>query len=463
MTMDPSIYTESWRDEERMNFLFSAFPANHSVNPHHWDSKMSFWSQLIKDMAADNGYAYVSWENLFSQLTHKGRTPLGLQVIFEEMLADGTLVSTVDYTYDIHAGESWVGWGLNWCVKKPVSWMADKVLSPIKTRSGRSVKQGQYILPSTLQAKCNTVREKFYTAQTENHTDFFEGLNVVSYSNLRKLTEDFLKDEESLDLVLATLRKNRVVEIRTLCPERKNGVSGDAHEGSDEKYVKFAKRNEKKVLPFSEVDVGIVRLQQTKAHLEQKIDKASVEITECTNKARECLKKQQKTTAKNALRKRKRLQLGLEKQEQALNNVEQLLENIHQCKTDKMVLDTYRAGVAAYKDLTSSAGLTEAAVLDTMDDVANVMDEHADISTALGGKIGNDSDEDIANLESELASLLEADAGVENGVDALSDELQSLTVNSDALNLPDVPQHSPKRATANAAVAPPVKMPPMAS
>ncbi|XP_077976423.1 charged multivesicular body protein 7-like [Styela clava] len=437
----PSEFTDCWGDDERMNFLFSAFPADRSVNPHHWDNKMAFWKKLIQDMSAKLPYGYVSWDNLFNNLTRQGKRPLGLQTVFDDMIQNGEIVPTAQYTHDIHANQSWVGWGLNWCVKKPASWMADKVLSPIKTRSGRDLKKGQFVIVSALEHKCNEVMAKFhqYASKNEHNHEF---LNVVSYLQLQDITKTILCDTESLDLTLATLKNKGIVEIKS----KHELISEQAAENNhnvalSEKYIKFAKPGNKKVIPFSDVDIGILQLCETRTHLQQTINNTCQEMESCTQKAKELLKNKQRTMALGALRKKKRLEISLSNKEQNLNNIEELLESLNQCKTDKLLMDTYKSAVAAHKK--ASKGLSLDVVQSTMDDVANVLDNQSEVSEIISTPVSceNTSDDD---LETELAALINGPKDT-IGLEDICNKMTTVTLEPGIVDLPIPPTHSPGR------------------
>lgn len=424
-----------------MNFLFSAFPAVRSVNPHHWDSKMFFWTKLITDMCTHSDHSYMTWDNILSKLARGGRTPLGLQTVFKEMTERGEIIATATYLRDIQANETWVGWGFNWCVKKPVTWVADKVLSPIKTRQiSKDMKNGRFIVLTALQKKCSLITEKFHEFYSSEGLanglgSDLSALSMISYSKLREITSDILKDQDSLDLVLATLRKNKVIEVCTIGDSGLDDSNGGTDHPIKEKYIKFARCTENKVSPVSEADVGIVQLHRTLEYLEKCNQASFKEMEECKEKARLYIKSKRQILAKSMLRKRKRLEISLIKRQQTSINIEQLLESLNQCKTDKMILDTYRSGVAAYKDISRSNNMSAESVQETMDDVASVLDEHSDIQSALSSSISPDADSDMSLLEAEFDALMKVD-----GDDHKDDKMFS------EINLPSVPDHTPKSA-----------------
>lgn len=194
-------------------------------------------------------------------------------------------------------------------------------------------------------------------------------------------------------------------------------------------------------MPFTEVEIGVIHLIGTRKIVEVEIEELSKEISQCTNTAKQLHKNGLKSKAVNAMRKRKRLTAKVEKKEATLTNIEQLLDNIHQCKTDKMVLETYHAGIAAYKDI--SKGLSDSTVQDTMNDLSSVFDLHSDLSEAMSTNFCDDVELDLSDLEAELSALTNSKNLDGNDVDDLCNELGSISINKQNLNLPDVPAHAP--------------------
>ena len=47
MDIERERYTLSESDNDRINFLYSAFPKEKTLNPKHWDSKIQFWIDEI--------------------------------------------------------------------------------------------------------------------------------------------------------------------------------------------------------------------------------------------------------------------------------------------------------------------------------------------------------------------------------------------------------------------------------
>ena len=114
-----SLWPDEWFDEDRMNFMFSAFPSDRTVNPKHWDSKLQFWTKLILDKCKSCDKMYTDRNTLREIFCRNGTLPLGLDVVLTEMLNSGKLQRIEDFKGG--ADNGWVSWTYG-LVKKSVSW-----------------------------------------------------------------------------------------------------------------------------------------------------------------------------------------------------------------------------------------------------------------------------------------------------------------------------------------------------
>ena len=114
-----SFYPAEWYDDDRMNFMFSAFPSDRTVNPKHWDSKLEFWTKIILDSCKSCGKIYTNRNILREIFNRKGTIPLGLDVVLKEMLYSGKLQRIEDFRNGVDNG--WIRWTYG-LVRKSVSW-----------------------------------------------------------------------------------------------------------------------------------------------------------------------------------------------------------------------------------------------------------------------------------------------------------------------------------------------------
>ncbi|CAK8688570.1 unnamed protein product [Clavelina lepadiformis] len=400
---EPRELTDVWNDDERMDFLFSEFPASYEANPENWNAKLHFWTKLITEMFNNSSRVFMDFETVSSWTTRNGRKPLGLRIVWEHMIKQKIITQATEYVGEITRNSSWMGWGVNMFVRKPTIWAAGKMLSPLKSLSPirslktKAITNEPYICVESLQKKCNDLLKLMQTADGND----LDNLNVISFSDLLNQVKDFVFDEKELNLMLLTLEYEKKVAVFTNEVERSREDS--TTKISVGKYVKFVKQSEVKVSTVNETDLGVVKLKETKSSLESQIEKAYQEENTLLQCAREHLRKGQRISAKNALRQKQRLYTALKKREVSLDNIHQLLERIHQCKTDKMIMEAYKAGMAAYNEVKTS-GLTIGAVDDTMQELNEMLEDFDDISLTLSQPVNeNGTDEE---LEEELNALL---------------------------------------------------------
>ena len=114
-----------WNDDDRMNFMFSAFSESREVNPKHWDSKLHFWSKAILESCKYHGDIHIDLMTLKRRFARNGLTPLGLSVVLREMLQQGNLERKQDFLSC--SKEGWMSWfyGL---AKSSFWWSARTVL-----------------------------------------------------------------------------------------------------------------------------------------------------------------------------------------------------------------------------------------------------------------------------------------------------------------------------------------------
>ena len=113
-----------WQDDNRMNFMFSAFPDNRNVNPKHWDSKLLFWASAIVELCDSLDELCFDIKVLKSRFRRKGVTPLGLNTVLNEMLNNGEIVRTSDFLDSVY--DTWSEWSYG-MAKKSLWWTVGKV------------------------------------------------------------------------------------------------------------------------------------------------------------------------------------------------------------------------------------------------------------------------------------------------------------------------------------------------
>lgn len=98
-----------WDDDDRMNFMFSAFAESREVNPKHWDSKLHFWNKAILENCKCHRDVCIDLATLKRRFSRNGVIPLGLSTVIKDMLQRGRLERKVDFLHNC-GGEGWLSW-----------------------------------------------------------------------------------------------------------------------------------------------------------------------------------------------------------------------------------------------------------------------------------------------------------------------------------------------------------------
>lgn len=131
--LGPDFFPACWQDDERMANLFAPFRAK-SVNPVNWESKMTFWKNLIKEYCVAKGSALVSIQELRNSLQRNGHKPHCLDTVVDHLLNEGVAQRKEQFMQPPQ--HSWSGWAMHKLVKAPLQWGFDRVKERIVTTNG---------------------------------------------------------------------------------------------------------------------------------------------------------------------------------------------------------------------------------------------------------------------------------------------------------------------------------------
>jgi hypothetical protein len=78
----PENIITDWNDDLKMRAMFSSLPPSRDINPTVYDSKITYWSNVLNTIAThraiNHSQLVLNPKKLQSYLTRKGCTPLGL-------------------------------------------------------------------------------------------------------------------------------------------------------------------------------------------------------------------------------------------------------------------------------------------------------------------------------------------------------------------------------------------------
>ncbi|CAG12557.1 unnamed protein product, partial [Tetraodon nigroviridis] len=371
--------TPEWSDDERMEFLFSAFKENRDVNPTDWDSKMDFWTALVPRSCRQRGSVYVSVQELNAAFRRKGKSPLGLATVLQAMarypraaarrrLAAprpnrvtcarcGKIQKESEFAASVDCG--WLSWGVGLLLVRPLRWTLSTLLG-----GGRLPPEEPYLVVDLVKP-------------------------VLALAELHGLCAGVCADESTLCVALLQLQRDKQA---TVCLQ------------DGEKVVKFCQRGQERVSPVSDVDVGIYQLQRSEKLLLERAQRLEAEAQRGREEAKELLREGKKAQALRCLRGCKRVEKRAENLQAKLESISGILDRIAQSQSDKMVVQAYQAGVAALR--LSLKDVTVEGAENLVDQIQELCDTQEGVTQTLSGGVAG-AEGDLDELEEELKLLLD--------------------------------------------------------
>ncbi|XP_015111103.1 charged multivesicular body protein 7 isoform X2 [Diachasma alloeum] len=369
---------DAWFNDERMNAMFAEF-RNRSVNPQDWDSKFKFWDSFLVNYLGYNQQCTFSVVQLSTVFRRKGRTPLCLPTVVEELYQKGEIITLDSFLESQNA--TWASWAVNTMVKRPVVWSFSKLKN--------------YFIPNVSNPDLKyihipTIKELSQTILSLSNDEKDQILSVPQIT--RKCSEKTGSKnvtEENVKLALLWLGRSK-----------KGGLGVPHHH---EKWECLLKISPTGVGNLSEAEEGLFKLKENERILLEKIESLEKERNALLVKAKGSLDSGLKEVAKTYIRKKRELDKRIEKHAGTLQNVHTLISSIHDARSNNEVLEAYKKGRDILKGFEKS-GLNEVSVRDTMDDMIEAVGEVHDVQSTLSENLKiNESD---LELEEELNDLL---------------------------------------------------------
>ncbi|KAL3863173.1 hypothetical protein ACJMK2_004941 [Sinanodonta woodiana] len=417
-------YSSDWEDDTKITVLFSPFREK-SLNPKSWEQKLMFWTEMIQNEGRTSGEAILSLKSLPGKFERKGRTPVCLQTVIEEMKRNGKLKKLSDLQQQDSAG--WLSWGFTKLIKQPIKWSFQ--LLPWQN-SGNKEDDDLFVLHEILKEKMDKLIEGHFAAVHCDVTD-----NILEYSELREQHRQLCPSDLEFSLVIQELARSKRVQLYSL--------------GNNTTLVKFTKNaGEKAVDQVSEQDLHILRIKMSHQEVTRQIEKSMKEVKRLTEEAKMHKAKDMIKLALSSLRKRRLVQKRIEKLTGSMELLEDLLSRIRQAHSDEKVLEAVKSGTVTLKAVTGKQSADSVAKF--MDDLAEVTQEQDEIMSEMSFA----SQFDVASqdeLEAELTAILgeeEEEKGEQNmPSDGQAYREDEITAALAELNLPDVPRNSAKPMT----------------
>ena len=88
-------YPSEWADDQVMDVLFSPFRENRYVNPHSWDRKMSFWTDMVRRQCVASKSLVFNARDLPALFERNGRLPACMNNVLEDLVRYSSRQTTV--------------------------------------------------------------------------------------------------------------------------------------------------------------------------------------------------------------------------------------------------------------------------------------------------------------------------------------------------------------------------------
>lgn len=257
------------QDEKRTSVLFAPVRAR-SVNPQDWDSKLTFWKNLIGTYCVRCKVYSFKLDDLKDAFKRNGRSPGCLDVVFEEMVKNGECVP-LDKFFE-SSPDTWSRWAADVLVKKPLLWSYNVLKDKFVTKD----KEVTYVHQKTIEEES----EKFLSSVPNDYKN-----KVINLKELLDIQVYDLSDPNSVKLLLHQLTKNGKAAVKELA------LNTDIEDNGTKAKHLLIKIADKKVQPITNVEIGIHTLEQNEKTLLDNVEELESKIDQLQNEAKEHLKK----------------------------------------------------------------------------------------------------------------------------------------------------------------------------
>jgi len=385
MSIKP-IFPACWDDDERMDYLFSAYPKDTVVNYKDSQTKYNFWSEVITNLCFQNKKLSINFEDIKLLVQRKEKTPLSLKVVWNKMIENKEFVSKVTFLKE-YESNSWFSWTLDIVVKKPLEWLTEKINSSLQL-SDKSEKNynEQFICVKVLKKRSDQVLSLLCEESTN------EALQIISFKKFVEKAKKVVDSDDGVNFIFLYLLKTRKIITN----------SDKQQESDEERFIKFLLPNQKTISLFTDIELSSIKLFSTKSAVFKEKELLTNEKDNLYKEIKLQLKQKNKQVALILLKKVKKLEKSIESKENVLINIDDMLDRLQQSKTDIKVLESYKSANKALNNIMNNSGLTEAE--EVMSSIEDAVDNQEEISKIMSSSFINfDEDE----LELELAELVE--------------------------------------------------------
>ncbi|KAJ3324630.1 hypothetical protein HDV06_006523 [Boothiomyces sp. JEL0866] len=196
------------------------------------------------------------------------------------------------------------------------------------------------------------------------------------------------------------------------------------------------KFKQKGALEITNTDADIIKLQQTVKSLKNQITEIEEQISKLELDIKTMLAQKKRQKAVYSLKKKKNLEMVLEKRLNSLHTVEGIVDKINDKTTELEILEAYSTGTIVLKEYLEKMDKAQ----DTVDALQDVLADHKEIEDVMNITTYDDVEEELE----ELLKQEKLEKSAEPDVESLIKELDSLTTGPELPKLKE--KESPKEA-----------------
>jgi charged multivesicular body protein 7 len=386
--------------DKRKISLYSDFRRLQDINPEGYDANIAAWQSVLVDATVKGGFPdktllFADSSSMLNDLYDpKHGIPLALDVVIDDMVAEGTLIPSSDYMS--RAASIYYKPWINASALGMVKWAFSKtgLYDPaFHAGSAGSLRREKYVVVKQLDA---------YSTMVLDCLRKLPGVGTIYSKSV--FTRDLF------DSLVASVIKEHCGETTGLTKDDFDCIV--KYLTRDKKYMSINSEGIIKIIDLStpdriseitERDRAVASLRSTIAQVSDRVDRLSDSIQSGRIKASKALEVKNKTLAKYALRSTKMEEHAQEKALEMLQNLETVLSKIDEASDQIDVVNALQSGVQLLGTLNETVGGAER-VGDLMDQVKEKMEDTDEITRELS-QLTRPIDED--ELEEQLNFMLQ--------------------------------------------------------
>ncbi|KAH8300403.1 hypothetical protein KR018_004397 [Drosophila ironensis] len=378
-------FPDCWTDNNTMRLRFSTFQARH-WDTQGYDTKMSFWTQLISDYLKFYGRPVFCLRDLQLLFMRGDQLPACLDAVLSHLQLQKQIRAYKEFEQD--PWNSWSGWLVNSLVKRPLSWGWYKIKHSVVAEDLEAPTLLEWIHLDALNSTCERIVEDLVP---ENAGKL---LHFDAFKSLCKANQIRIHSDKDLGVCLLSLNVRQIV-----------GLEFKTEKGARQIHLVKIPKKQGDDLNISQEDHAVHNLQNTQAQLLKQLESLEEDIKINDHKARQYIKENKRQMAKTYLRKRILLEKNHERRSVALHNIESLLSSVDEAQNSGVVLDAYKIGSNTLKKVLSESGLKYDNVDEVLADVRETLDQHREVQDVMSNSVAESVSHDEDQLEKELREL----------------------------------------------------------